>query len=72
MLATHDVEEALVLADRVVLLDAGRVTHEWRLGSPAPAVPPTTPSSFMSAEALAALGLRTASRAGGPRRRGTA
>ncbi|MET0262836.1 MAG: ABC transporter ATP-binding protein [Rariglobus sp.] len=31
MLVTHDVEEAVALADRVVLIDEGRVVHEVRI-----------------------------------------
>ena len=65
VLATHDVEEALVLADRVVLLDAGRVSHEWRLEEPRARRTPDHPELVrVRAEALAALGLRTASARG--------
>ena len=28
---THDVDEALLLADRVLVLDEGRVAHQWAL-----------------------------------------
>lgn len=31
MLVTHDVDEALVLADRVLVLDRGRIAHEERI-----------------------------------------
>lgn len=62
VLATHDVEEALVLADRVVLLDAGRLAHEWRLEEPRARRTPDHPELVrVRAEALAALGLRTGS-----------
>jgi sulfonate transport system ATP-binding protein len=36
LLVTHDVEEALVLSDRVLLLDGGRVALETRLDEPHP------------------------------------
>jgi sulfonate transport system ATP-binding protein len=31
LLVTHDVDEALLLADRVLVLDEGRVAHQWAL-----------------------------------------
>ncbi len=31
LLVTHDVDEALHLADRVLVLDRGRVAREWRV-----------------------------------------
>lgn len=34
LLVTHDVDEALMLADRVLVLDVGRVAHEWTLTVP--------------------------------------
>jgi sulfonate transport system ATP-binding protein len=34
LLVTHDVDEALTLADRVLVLDEGRVAHQWRLDVP--------------------------------------
>ncbi|MEZ2410385.1 ABC transporter ATP-binding protein [Bosea sp. RCC_152_1] len=36
LLVTHDVEEAIMLADRVVLLDAGRIALDRRVTSPHP------------------------------------
>ena len=36
LLVTHDVEEALLLADRVVLLDEGRIARSWRVDLPRP------------------------------------
>lgn len=36
ILITHDVEEAVALADRVVYLNAGRVEGEWRIDLPRP------------------------------------
>ena len=29
LLVTHDVDEAIALADRLLVLDGGRVAHEW-------------------------------------------
>ena len=34
LLVTHDVEEALVLADRVLVIDGGLIAHEWRVDRP--------------------------------------
>lgn len=36
MLVTHDVDEALLLADRVLVLDAGRIGHEERIAGDRP------------------------------------
>jgi sulfonate transport system ATP-binding protein len=36
LLVTHDVDEALLLADRVLVLDSGRIAHESRVGQPRP------------------------------------
>ncbi len=36
LLVTHDVDEALLLADRVLLLDQGRLTREWTIPLPRP------------------------------------
>ncbi len=36
LLVTHDVDEALLLADRVIVLDQGRVAHSLRLDLPRP------------------------------------
>ncbi|GAA1858162.1 ABC transporter ATP-binding protein [Myceligenerans crystallogenes] len=49
LMVTHDVDEAIVLADRVVVLDAGRIALERRTG--------TTPHATLRAELLGALGL---------------
>jgi sulfonate transport system ATP-binding protein len=34
LLVTHDVDEAIALADRVLVLEAGRLTHELRVDEP--------------------------------------
>jgi sulfonate transport system ATP-binding protein len=36
LLVTHDVDEALVLADRVLVMSGGRITHACRVGEPRP------------------------------------
>jgi sulfonate transport system ATP-binding protein len=36
LLVTHDVEEALLLADRVLVMDAGGIAHEVTVGLPRP------------------------------------
>ena len=36
LLVTHDVEEALLLADRVLMMEAGRIAHEVRVDLPRP------------------------------------
>jgi len=39
VLVTHDIHEAVLLADRVIHLEAGRVTHDWSLALPHPREP---------------------------------
>jgi sulfonate transport system ATP-binding protein len=36
LLVTHDVEEALLLADRVLVMDDGVISHEVRVELPRP------------------------------------
>jgi sulfonate transport system ATP-binding protein len=36
LLVTHDVDEALILADRVLVLADGRITHDCRVDEPRP------------------------------------
>lgn len=36
LLVTHDVNEAVTLADRVLVLDRGRIAHDIRIGLPRP------------------------------------
>ena len=31
LVVTHDVDEALALADRIVVMDGGRMAHEWEI-----------------------------------------
>ena len=44
LLVTHDVDEAIVLADRVIVLDDGVVSSDLRIELPAAARRPTPPS----------------------------
>jgi len=57
LLVTHDVEEALVLADRVVVLEAGRVAVDVAVGFPRPRVAAGAPFDALKVELLAALGV---------------
>ena len=45
LLVTHDVDEAVALADRVLVLDEGRVIHTLRIEAPRPAVGEVTAES---------------------------
>jgi len=59
LLVTHDVDEALALADRVVLMDGGRLAHTWRVSLPRPDRTPSQPEiAGARAEILAALGVK--------------
>ena len=59
LLVTHDVDEALALADRVVLMEGGRLAHTWRVSLPRPDRTPSQPEiAGARAEILAALGVR--------------
>lgn len=59
LLVTHDVDEAIALADRVLVLEAGRLTYTLRIDEPRRA--PSNPSAHHDryrAELLAELGVR--------------
>ena len=59
LLVTHDVDEALALADRVVLMDGGRLAHTWRVSLPRPDRAPSRPEiAEARAEILEALGVK--------------
>ena len=60
LLVTHDVDEALALADRVVLMDQGRITRTWDLGDlPRTDRAPSRPEiAGARAEILSALGVQ--------------
>jgi sulfonate transport system ATP-binding protein len=59
LLVTHDVDEAIALADRVLVLEAGRLTHTLRIEEPRRS--PGHPSAGVAryrAELLTELGVR--------------
>ena len=59
LLVTHDVDEALALADRVVLMEGGRLAHTWHVSLPRPDRTPSQPEiAGARAEILAALGVK--------------
>ncbi|HEU4810969.1 MAG TPA: ABC transporter ATP-binding protein [Nocardioides sp.] len=59
LLVTHDVDEALALADRVVLMDEGRLAHTWQISLPRPDRAPSQPEiAGARAEILQALGVK--------------
>jgi sulfonate transport system ATP-binding protein len=60
LLVTHDVDEALMLADRVLVLDGGRVAHTWQLSLARQARTPQHPHvSEIREQVLASLGVPT-------------
>ena len=60
LLVTHDVDEALLLADRVLVLDGGRVAHTWQVSLPRQSRTPQHPHmSEIREQVLASLGVRT-------------
>jgi sulfonate transport system ATP-binding protein len=59
LLVTHDVDEGLALADRVVVMDEGRLTHTWQITLPRSDRAPSQPEiAGARAEILKALGVR--------------
>jgi sulfonate transport system ATP-binding protein len=59
LLVTHDVDEALALADRIVLMDEGRITHSWDVSLPRTDRAPSRPDiAGPRTEILDALGVR--------------
>jgi sulfonate transport system ATP-binding protein len=62
LLVTHDVDEALLLADRVLVLADGRIGTEVTPGEPHPRDRAMYGFSGMRAELLSALGVETQSR----------
>src|SRR5689334_3883608 len=59
LLVTHDVDEAVALADRVVVLEAGQVAHELAIADPRrPASDPSADTQRHRAELLDVLGVR--------------
>ena len=60
LLVTHDVEEALLLADRVLVMDEGVIRHELRVELPHPRAVEHTDFNAMRSQLLAWLGVRPA------------
>jgi sulfonate transport system ATP-binding protein len=59
LLVTHDVDEALALADRLVVLDEGRIAQSWELTLPRSDRAPSRPEiAGIRAEVLDALGVK--------------
>ncbi len=62
LIVTHDVDEALSLADRLVVLDEGRMAHSWEITLPRSDRAPSQPEiATARAEILDALGVRPTS-----------
>ena len=57
LLVTHDVDEAILLADRVIVLDEGRVTVDVAIDLPAPRLRGSDAFGSLRTELLAALGI---------------
>lgn len=57
LLVTHDVDEALLLADRVLVLEAGRITLDHTVRLPRPRHPAHPEHNRLRAELLASLGV---------------
>jgi sulfonate transport system ATP-binding protein len=59
LLVTHDVDEALALADRLLVLDEGRIAHSWELTLPRSDRAPSRPEiAGIRTEVLDALGVK--------------
>lgn len=59
LLVTHDVDEAVALADRVTVLDQGRIAFDRTVDLPAPRERHTPPFIGLRADLLSALGVAT-------------
>ncbi|MEP9364841.1 ABC transporter ATP-binding protein [Nocardioides sp. CN2-186] len=59
LLVTHDVDEALALADRVLVLDEGRIARSWSITLPRSDRAPSQPEIARArGEVLASLGVK--------------
>ncbi|WP_122817334.1 ABC transporter ATP-binding protein [Nocardioides pantholopis] len=59
LLVTHDVDEALALADRLIVMDEGHAAHSWRITLPRSDRAPSQPEiATARAEILRSLGVR--------------
>lgn len=59
LLVTHDVDEALTLADRVLVLASGRITHSARITAARPRDPNNPEHTAMRTRLLTELGVAT-------------
>jgi sulfonate transport system ATP-binding protein len=60
VLVTHDVQEALALADRVLVIEAGRISHDVRIDLPRPRVRGSAAFAALEQQVLAqVLGAKT-------------
>ncbi|MGW6378016.1 ABC transporter ATP-binding protein [Rhodococcus sp. NPDC055112] len=57
LLVTHDVAEAVALADRVLVLDGGRIAHEVRINLPRPRPRAATEAAVYAGHLLTLLGV---------------
>jgi sulfonate transport system ATP-binding protein len=57
LLVTHDVDEAIVLADRVIVLDHGKVATEVTIDIPTPRSPADRGFADIRRHLLEALGI---------------
>ena len=57
LLVTHDVDEAILLADRVVLLDRGRIARSWEVGLQRPRKVTSAGFAGLKASLLDGLGV---------------
>jgi sulfonate transport system ATP-binding protein len=62
LIVTHDVDEAVALADRVLVMDEGRIAREWSIGPRRDDRAPSKPEiARIRAEMLGALGVQPTS-----------
>lgn len=57
LLVTHDVDEALALADRVLVLADGRISHQSEINAPRPRDRTATELTRLRSRLLAELGV---------------